>query len=145
MLKTSAETSLTDFFRPAQQNRAKLGQLGARLSHLGVMLGDLGARVGPCWAVLGPCWAHVGPSWGHLGPMLGRLGPSWSHVGPMLGHLGAILGLCWPYVGAVYVENIFRDKFERFFPPRKAKTVEKPTFFNIAKVQFCAAEGPETL
>ena len=56
-----------------------------------------------------------------------------------------MLALCWPYVGAVYVENIFRDNFLRFFPPRKAKTVEKPTFFNIAKLQFCAAEGPETL
>ena len=46
---------------------------------------------------------------------------------------------------AVYVENIFRDNFLRFSPPLQAKTVEKPTFFNIAKVQFCAAEGPETL
>ena len=83
------------------------------------MLGHLGAMLGPCWAILGPSWAYVGPSWA--------------------------MGLGWPYVGAVYVENIVRDNFLRFFPPRKAKTVEKPTFFNIAKVQFCAAEGPETL
>ena len=48
---------------------------------------------------------------------------------------------CW----AVYVENIFRDNFLQFFPPLKVKTMEKPTVFNIAKVQFCAAEGPETL
>ena len=91
------------------------------------MLGRLGAMLGPCWAILGPSWAYVGPSWAILEPC-------WAYV-----------GLCWPYVGAVYVENIFRDNFLRFFPPRKAKTVEKPTFFYIAKVQFCAAEGPETL
>ena len=63
----------------------------------------------------------------------------------MLGHLGASLGLGWPYVAAGYVENIFKDNFLRFFPALEAKTVEKPTFFNIAKVQFYAAEGPETL
>ena len=74
---------------------------------------------------------------GHLGAILGLC---WA----VLGHLGAMLGLCWA-IFAVYVENIFRDNFLRFFPPRKAKTVEKLTFFNIAKLQFCAAEGPETL
>ena len=98
------------------------------------MLGRLGAMLGPCWAILGPSCAYVGPSWASLEPCWAYVGPSWGH-----------LGLCWPYVGAVYVENIFRDNFLRVFPPRKAKTVEKLTFFNIAKVQFCAAEGPETL
>ena len=101
---------------------------------------------------MGPCWAHVGLGWAHLGPSLGLC---WAHVGPRLGQLGPMLayvGRGCAYVGpmlvrggAVYVENSVRDKFLRFFPPRKAKTVEKPTFFNIAKVQFCAAEGPETL
>ena len=31
------------------------------------------------------------------------------------------------------------------FPSRKAKTMEKPTFFNISKMKFSAAEGPKTL
>ena len=31
------------------------------------------------------------------------------------------------------------------FPSHKAKTMEKPTFFNIAKMKFSAAEGPKTL
>ena len=31
------------------------------------------------------------------------------------------------------------------FPSRKAKTLEKPTFFDIAKLKFSAAEAPETL
>ena len=31
------------------------------------------------------------------------------------------------------------------FPSRKAKTMEKPTFFDIAKMKFSAAEGPKTL
>ena len=44
-----------------------------------------------------------------------------------VGDLGPMLVRCW----AVYVENIFRDNFLRFFPPLQAKTVEKPTFFNI--------------
>ena len=56
-----------------------------------------------------------------------------------MGDLGPMLVRCW----AVYVENIFRDNFLRCFPPLKAKTMEKPTVFNIAKVQFCAAEGPK--
>ena len=76
------------------------------------------------WAL---CWAS-------LGAMLG-IGSGY------VGDLGPMLVRCW----AVYVENIFRDNFLRFFPTLQAKTVEKPTFFNIAKVQFCAAEGPETL
>ena len=104
--------------------------------------------VGPMLAYLGRCCAYVGP-------MLASVGPRFAYVGPMLGQLGAMLGIGSGYVGdlgpmlvrcwAVYVENIFRDNFLRFFPPLQAKTVEKPTFFNIAKVQFCAAEGPETL
>jgi len=65
------------------------------------------------------------------------LGIGWEYVGD----LGPMLVRCW----AVYVEKIFRDNFLRFFPPLKAKSVEKPTFFNIAKVQFCAAERAETL
>ena len=56
-----------------------------------------------------------------------------------MGDLGPMLVRCW----AVYVENSFRDNFLRFFPPLKAKTMEKPTVFNIAKVQFCTAEGPQ--
>ena len=31
------------------------------------------------------------------------------------------------------------------FPSRKAKTLEKPTFFDIAKMKFSAAKGPKTL
>ena len=69
---------------------------------------------------------------------------------PNCSYFSVVLGkyvLVWlpPRKNAVYVENIFRDNFLRFSPPLQAKTVEKPTFFNIAKVQFCAAEGPETL
>ena len=120
-----------------------MGHLDAMSSHLGVMLGDLGARVGPCWAVLGPCWARVGPSWGHLGPMLDRLRPSWSHVGPMLGHLGAILGLCWPYVGAVYVKNIFRDNFLRFFRPAKQKLWKNPHFLTSPRCNSAPPRGPK--
>ena len=33
----------------------------------------------------------------------------------------------------------------RFCPSRKAKTMKKPTFFDIAKMKFSAAEGPKTL
>ena len=32
-----------------------------------------------------------------------------------------------------------------FFPSRKAKTMKKPRLFDIAKMKFSAAEGPETL
>jgi len=85
------------------------------------------ASVGPRFAYVALCWA----SWEAM------LGIGWGYVGD----LGPRLVRCW----AVYVENICRHNFFRFFPPLKAKTVEKPTFFNIAKVQFCAAEGPETL
>ena len=31
------------------------------------------------------------------------------------------------------------------FPSRKAQTMKKPRFFDIAKMKFSAAEGPETL
>ena len=31
------------------------------------------------------------------------------------------------------------------FPSRKAKTLEKPMFFDIAKMKFSAAEGRKTL
>ena len=98
------------------------------------ILADVAPILGLCWPLLGvglPMWALC---WASLGAMLG-IGSGY------VGDLGPMLVRCW----AVYVENIFRDNFLRFFPPLQAKTVEKPTFFNIAKVQFCAAEGPETL
>ena len=58
-----------------------------------------------------------------------------------MGDLGPMLVRCW----AVYVENIFRDNFLRFFPPLKAKTMEKPTFFNVAKMKPGDGEGHKTL
>ena len=107
-----------------------LGRLEPSWSHVGPILSHLRAILGLGSLYVGPSWGYLGPilglCWAYVGPMLGRLGPSWRHVRPMLGHLRAILGLCWPYV---YVENIFKDNFLRFFPPPKAKTVEKPTLF----------------
>ena len=98
------------------------------------ILADVAPMLGLCWPLLGlglPMWALC---WASLGAMLG-IGSGY------VGDLGPMLVRCW----AVYVENIFRDNCLRFFPPLQAKTLEKSTFFNIAKVQFCAAEGPETL
>ena len=43
-----------------------------------------------------------------------------------MGDLGPMLVRGW----AVYVENIFRDNFLRFFPPLEAKTMEKPIVFS---------------
>ena len=95
------------------------GHVGRSWGHVGPMLGHLGAMLGPCWAILGPSWAYVGPSWAILAPCSAYVGPSWAYVGPLLVR-------CW----AVYVENIFRDNFLRFFPALKAKTMEKPIVFS---------------
>ena len=147
-----------------------MGHLGAMLSHLGVMLGDLGAMLGLCWAILG----HVGPILGHLGAILGLCWAVLGHLGAMLGLCWAILGPSWAYVGPMlaqacpylslmltHVAHILADvgpmlaprpsrtsaetNFCDFFRPSKQKLWKNPHFFNIAKVQFCAAEGPETL
>ena len=58
----------------------------------------------------------------------------------------AIFGLCRGYVRQFMLKKTFQDNFLRFFPSRKAKTLKKkPTFFNLAKMNFSAAEGPKTL
>ena len=58
-----------------------------------------------------------------------------------MGDLGPMLVRCW----AVYVENSVRDNFFTIFSAPQSKNCGKTHIFNIAKVQFCAAEGPETL
>ena len=65
------------------------------------------------------------------------LGICWGYVG----YLGPMLGIC----EAIYAEKIFRDNFFRSFPSRKAKTLKKPTVFNLAKMKFSAARGSPVL
>ena len=117
--------------------------VGLCWAHLGPILGPSGVFVGPmlrlCWPMLGLCWpilADVAPMLGLCWPLLGLGLPMWALCWASLramlgigsgyvGDLGPMLVRCW----AVYVENIFRDNFLRFFPTLQAKTVEKPTFF----------------
>ena len=83
--------------------------------------------LGLCWRMLAPCWPMLAPCWAYVGDML------------------AILGLCWGYVRQFMLKKLARH-FLTIFPSRKAKTLEKPTFFfDIAKMKFLAAEGPKTL
>ena len=98
--------------------------------------------------MLGLCW----PILADVAPLLGLGLPMWAlcwaSSGAMLGigsgyvgDLGPMLVRCW----AVYVENIFRDNFLRFFPPFGGAElhlgdVKKRGFFH----SFCL-EGPETL
>ena len=86
--------------------------------------------------------ASVGPKLVYVGPML-------SHLGDYVGHMLGICWLSWAYVGDM-LGDLCRKKssdttFVTIFPSRKPKTLKKPTFFDIAKLIFSAAEGPETL
>jgi len=45
----------------------------------------------------------------------------------------------------MYVEKSSDTTLYTIFPSRKAKTMKKPRFFDIAKMKFSAAEGPQTL
>ena len=45
-----------------------------------------------------------------------------------------MLGIC----STISVQNMIRDIFLPIFPSRKAKTLEKPTFFDIAKMKRSA-------
>ena len=91
--------------------------------------------------MLGLCWAYVGPMLASVGPML-------RHLGGYVGHMLGICWLSWAYVGDMLGNLCGKSLATQLFPiypSRKAKTLEKPTFFNIAKVKFSAAEGPRTL
>ena len=108
------------------------------LSHLGGYVGHMlricwlsEAYVGVCWPQVGLCWPYVEPSW--------RL--CWAYVGDLL----AILGLCWGHVRRFMLKKSSDTTLYDFFPSRKAKTMKKPRFFDIAKLKFSAAKGPETL
>ena len=84
----------------------------------------------------------------YVGPMLACAGPMLSHLGGYVGHMLEICWLSWAYVGeilAVYAQKNLPIQLFTIFPSRKAKTMEKPTFFNIAKMKFSAAEGHKTL
>ena len=61
--------------------------------------------------MLGLCWR-----------MLAYIGPMLSHLG---GYVGPMLGICY----AIYVKIYLPIQFFTIFPSRKAKTMEKPTFF----------------
>ena len=65
------------------------------------------------------------------------LGICWGYVG----YLGPMLGIC----EAIYVEKYLAIHFLADFSSRKAKTLVKPTFYDIAKMKFSAAKGPKTL
>ena len=111
------------------------------LSHLG---GYVGHMLGIGWL----SWAYVGPMLAYVGPMLAYVGPMLSHLGGYVGHLLGICWLSWAYVGDMLgnlcLKNLPRLLFP-IFPSRKAKTLEKLTFFDIANRKFSAAEGPITL
>ena len=70
-----------------------------------------------------------------------RLSPSGAYVGPSGGYVGPMLGVLY----AIYVDVLLRCDFS--IPNRfsQAQATQKPRFFNFAKMQSMAAEGPETL
>ena len=57
----------------------------------------------------------------------------------------AISGLCWGYVRQFMLKESSDTTFYEIFLPAKQKPWKKPTFFNLAKMKFSAAEGPKTL
>ena len=80
--------------------------------------------------------------------MLASVGPMLRHLGGYVGHM---LGICW--VSGAYVGEMLGNLCGKslptqllpIIPSRKAKAMKKPTFFDIAKMKFSAAEGPKTL
>ena len=96
-------------------------------------------------AYVGLGWAYVGPMLAYVGPMLAYVGSMLSHLGGYVGHMLAILGLCWGYVRQFMLKTSSDTTLYTIFPSRKAKTLEKLTFFDIAKMKFSAAKGPKTL
>ena len=141
---------------------ALVGRILSKVKLSGAHLGPRSGQVGPMWSMLGTSWAHVEPMLGLCSPMLGLCGLGWAYVGPMLAYVGprlapcwlmllgicwdmlAIFGLCWAYVRQFMLKNIPRQLFTIFSFPQ-SKNPEKPTFLNIAKMKFSAAEGPKTL
>ena len=99
-------------------------------------------------AYVGLGWAYVGPMLAYVGPMLTYAGPMLSHLGGYVGHMLGICWLSWAYVGDILGNLCGKNlpiQLFTIFPSRKAKTIEQPTFLNIAKMKFSAPERPKTL
>ena len=107
----------------------RLGQVGRTWCMLGTSWAHVEHMLGLCWPMLG--WAYVGVCWPHVGLCWLYVEPSWRLCWAYVGDMLDILGLCWGYV------------YDSSSP--KAKALEKPTFFDIAKLKFSAAGGPKAL
>ena len=84
----------------------------------------------------------------YVGPMLACAGPMLIHLGGYVGHTLGICWLSWAYVGEILgnlCRKISSDTTFYDFSFPQSKNTGKPTFLNISKMKFSAAEGPKTL